>query len=198
MNTQQIEKHGEVIKFFIDNPDKGVLRKIYEGTINEKWIVDYDPLFNISCVYVQNDEYAELRKLVIDTPSTQIQISYNCGEAWYDKSIRKAFSMENQMLRVKPDEPKFKVGDWVIYDNQPEYELGQWSAKSIQSEYHRLWQPQEDDWCVFWDGYNKSYRVARFNKVATGKPRVGKYKDAQGNYFNNIAPLEYAMTLKDG
>jgi len=50
------------------------------------------------------------------------------------------------------------------------------------------WSPKYDDWCMFWNDGQKSYRIARFNQIAWGRGREGKYKDQQQNYFTHAIP----------
>jgi len=109
MNKDQVIKHGEVIKWFIDNSDKGVWSKL----MTSKWHFLTDPSFDVNYEYIQNDEYAEFRKALAD--GKQLQIKDLFGK-WldYDKNPTGKFTYTVDKYRIKSDEPKFKVGDWVI------------------------------------------------------------------------------------
>ena len=83
MNKAQIEKHGEVIRWFIDNSDKGVW---FKGFMDE-WELQTDPHFVEEYLYVQNDKYVELRKALADGKTVQLLMynqDYPNGENWTD------------------------------------------------------------------------------------------------------------------
>jgi len=71
MTKEQATKHGTVIRWFTKNSEKGVWVKHlprYEGDdTTSDWILTHEPLFSdTNKAYVQNDEYAELRKAQAD------------------------------------------------------------------------------------------------------------------------------------
>jgi len=194
MTKEQVKKHGKVIKWFCDNSSKGVYKLTSIG-----WKQVFEPNFYPTDKYVQNDEYVEFRKALADGKLIQ----YLNGHTWVDISIA-AFSLPVENYRIKPDEPKFEKGDWVIYDNQSEYELGQWNEvsnekynKSTCKDCYTKWKPQGGELCVFWDNDNIHKRefwvVSKFESICKDK----YYQDINGNRWDNIAPLEYVNTLKD-
>ena len=61
MTKEQAKKHGEVIKWYCDNADQGVLYKDCS-----EWFLTYEPSWTEDFIFVQNDEYAELRKAQAD------------------------------------------------------------------------------------------------------------------------------------
>ena len=78
MTKEQAQKHGNVIKWFIDNSDKGV----YELT-SIGWKLTDEPNFYPADKYVQNDRYAEFRKALVDGKTIQV----NDFEEWADSSF---------------------------------------------------------------------------------------------------------------
>ncbi len=54
MNSEQAEKHGEVIRWWTENSKRGVwhLTKIIGGT----WVPEHEPIWEQSHIYVQNDD----------------------------------------------------------------------------------------------------------------------------------------------
>ena len=66
MTKEQITKHKEVMLWFIENPDKGVYQQL---TPTGEWCIEYNPIFKEYFKYIQNDEYAELRKKICDLES---------------------------------------------------------------------------------------------------------------------------------
>ena len=122
MTKEQVLKHKEAIEFFINNPDRGVWTKHQSGS---GWKLDTAPNFLPLQIYVPNDDFAEFRKALINGKSIQSKIDYICpssasanlnndwNENW-DPAIY-GFHFTPEFYRIKPDEPKFRVGDWV-YD----------------------------------------------------------------------------------
>jgi hypothetical protein len=116
MTKKQAEKHSEIIKWFIDNPNKGVYCKHPEDNL---WRLSYSPTFDTILTYVQNDEYVELRKAQTDGKTIQIEYKpSNSKPYWrnYSNGEMNCFYKENN-YRIKPDKPEFKVGDWVTANN---------------------------------------------------------------------------------
>lgn len=161
---------------------------------------------------VQDDAYSEFRKALADGKIIEVRDN-NCNQ-YTDVFSPVLFNLPVERYRVKPDEPKFKVGDWVRHTNsnnigmvetKPSYETfpncENWritvNGCCYDEESFELWKPQPGEWCVLWNDEAKSYRVGKFKMIGYGSGREGSYKDEQGNYFNNIAPLEFIQTLKD-
>lgn len=214
MNAQQVEKHNKVIKWFCDNPDKGVWFDHVDG-----WKILYDPLWSLAATYIQNDEYAELRKAQADGKTIQCLVKWK--EIFDGEDIKLVKSepydiklcditfaiIKPNMLRIKPDEPEFKKGDWVRYKNSVKkitdgtspdgYCACNKDGYAYKASDLKLWQPQEGEWCVFY-GANPTktkYIVARFVKR-----KKGLYVAGYGGYsssFTNIAPKAFVDTLED-
>ena len=112
MTKEQIIKHKEVIKWFRDNPDKGVWFK----DINRGWVLITQPSFNPHYIYVQNDKYAKYRKALADGKT--IKCRRKNGDIWEKVTANIEPTRNFNSLyryRIKKDKPKFKVGDWVIH-----------------------------------------------------------------------------------
>ena len=110
MNKEQIAKHKDIMLWFIENPDKGVWIK---GGAYSVWHLHENPEFTLVGKYIQNDEYAELRKAQADGKVIEWTDNPNIvGRTWYDNTT--SFDMNIFMYRIKPDEPEFKDGDWFV------------------------------------------------------------------------------------
>lgn len=148
MTAKQVEVHGEVIKWYCDNPGKGVWCK-FENCNN--WELRHTPRFDVFTKYIQNDEYAELRKAQADGKTIQY---YSRG--WYDLKSPVQFGGSPSNYRVNLDEPTFKIGDWLrgvndgtIFQLKPEAVLN-------TRELYELWEPKEGDVVVCWiTGHSK-------------------------------------------
>lgn len=98
MNKAQVEKHYDVIRWFLDNPDKGVLYKY-----NSKWERAMTPSFNENKIYVQNDEYAEFRKALADGETIQFKEKTDDDSNWKDLSYPNFTSGSSLDYRIKPE-----------------------------------------------------------------------------------------------
>ena len=100
MTKEQVERHGAVIKWFCDNPDKGVFELTSIG-----WEITYSPEFYPADKYVQNDEFAEFRKALIDCKTIQLLMynqDFKNGENWIDTAYIDT-QKEPHRYRIKPE-----------------------------------------------------------------------------------------------
>jgi len=89
MTQEQVKTHGLVMMWFIENPDKGVWFQKYSGA---EWEFVTEPTFHqIEGRYVQNDEYAEVRK---DNWDAFASIQYNI-----DPVLRKLYIKIQERLK---------------------------------------------------------------------------------------------------
>ena len=200
MTFEQINKHKEVIKWFCDNPDKGVWRKDHR---TNNWHFCMQPEFCYSDTYVQNDEYADFRKALADGKTIQYKLS---GDNWCDaidpKSLLVGGNIKN--LRIKPEEPKFKIGDWVQRKGYSTIiqinAVDDTYVHSNTSEHYKidnveLWEPKYTELCVFWNNsIHLEYIVAQYGSSSEIE---GITKIYTKDYWDNIVPLEFVKTLKD-
>ena len=105
---------------------------------------------------VINDEYVEFRKAGAE--GKQLQVSYDDGKTWFDKLYRKISWSKSQLVRIKPEKSKFKVGDWVIHNGVPKRvtkavdgyidSLDNEVAVIMKEESLKLWKPEDGKY--FW------------------------------------------------
>jgi len=107
----------------------------------------------------------------------------------------------NKYERQREEDKLFIVGDWVKFRSG---HISMWSKSNAayvketgDMSNVELWEPSPGEMCIFWNDEMKSYRIAEFKEIASNPKRKGMYKDKQSNYFQNIAPLEYAVTIRD-
>jgi len=206
MTKEQAEKHGEVIKWWIDNTEKGVWRKI--DMPNADWYYDIAPEFNPHTKYIQNDKYAEFRMAQADGKVIQ----YTNGFEWKDlpNHYKSWTDYKVTGYRIKPNEPEFKVNDWVqdqhdvwcqildikdewiFYTNSEKFK-GSMSFEFIIEKNIKLWKPTEDEWCVFWNDNMEDYVLSQYRHNA-----IGGYASTGRHIkpFDNIAPRAFIDTLK--
>ena len=197
MNKNMIVKHREAILWFINNPDKELLIRSFR---NSKWSVTTNPKFNTQYEYIPNDIYVEFRKAEADGK-----------QIFYLNQPMRAFDRFNRSLQGYSI-LKFQPGDWIrtlASGASEEHIIGlikkdftikifePYSSYTSSIETSTLkWEPKYNEWCVFWNSNQQSYRIAKFKQIAYGSGREGQYKDQQQNYYINAAPLEFIQILK--
>lgn len=195
MNKQQVEKHGEVMKWWVDNTDKGVW-----CNTGGDWGIVNEPTFNVHYIYVQKDEYAEFRKALVEGISVEV---YNNG--YFSKRTLSMWievtgigeDIPPEHFRIKPKEPKFKVGDWVVFKGKiSQVEENSCLALGDNDSNWKLWKPKAHEWCVFWDKCISHYIMDKYCGIDYNTPDAIQYR-CSFDSFMNIAPLEFAQTLKD-
>lgn len=178
MTKEQAIKHKDVIKWWLNNTDKGVWRhnKLPDG----KWFLDKIPEFKLEYKYVQNDKYAELRKAQADGKVIQSDMKPKSNHHWVDCPSEPSWELPVYMYRIKPDEPQFKIGDWVRVKNYNDIQQvvsitrnGVSLTNYSDDEYVffnidvELWQPQEDDVVVCW-GTGSMRTLIKLDKDSLG------------------------------
>ena len=110
---------------------------------------------NISKVLIViNDEYATYRKALAEGKIVEVATDYNDVDGYIWKSMEDKefhyFSIDE--IRIKPEEPQFKAGNWVVHpDANAPWKLSQNSINHLDNSKLELWQPQLGEWCWFWD-----------------------------------------------
>ena len=185
MNKQLINKYKPEFDHWLNGGKLLCYTEVegpYYEVTDEKWD------FVCDIVFIINDEYVELRKALAEGKTIQIydgiyQHEYDPSLdrfGWRDfKSFTQSstFSKSVGSYRIKPDEPKFKVGDFVryIHSNTPKaLEINNINGGRyyfINSEMscleHELepWTPVKGEWCWFYDrSCNKYAYVAQFKE----------------------------------
>ena len=96
----------------------GAPASMHEKTLVWREVRDFNDWTPLDAVYVLNDSYSTYRKALAEGKSIQMLCKYDGMEPIWDdmteviKSI--GFVDVKEHYRVKPEEPKFKVGDWVV------------------------------------------------------------------------------------
>lgn len=170
-------------------------------------------------IFIKNDKYVKFRKALAEGKT----VLYKFG-VWTDGSKRylsitkahrfsdfsyyvledSGFQFEKVGERAYRRITKFKVGDWLHSDLEPPFKIiheKQLIAilKRTDDYNLRLWQPQLNEWCIFYSENAESFRVAKYKEKGIGKGKEGLYKDMQGNYFKYCEPYlgELPTILKD-
>ena len=109
---------------------------------------------------VINDEYATYRKALAEGKIVEVATDYNDVDGYIWKSMEDEefhhFSIDE--IRIKPEEPKFKVGDWVVHNGVAKRvtkavdgyidSLDNEVAVIMKEESLELWEPEDEKY--FW------------------------------------------------
>lgn len=140
----------------------GAPASMHEKPLVWREVRDFNDWKPLDTVYVLNDSYSTYRKALAEGKSIQMLCRYDKMEPIWDdmteviKSIGFVDVKEN--YRVKPEEPKFKVGDWVIHNGVPKRvtkavdgyidSLDNEVAVIMKEESLELWEPEDEKY--FW------------------------------------------------
>ena len=98
---------GKILYALYDLDDKNY-SAWYELHHDCKW--DHNNAYRFK--FIINDEYVEFRKAMAEGKTIQYYVDGFVG--WQDVKSLNQSCMHPTSFRIKPEEPKFKVGDWLI------------------------------------------------------------------------------------
>lgn len=167
-NVQAFYKQDDEPKWWSDKESIN-----YGGVDNFSYVIDKS-LSPEDVMVVIDDEYVKFRKALAEGRTIQCNakegendITYTAyRDTWWVDTTE--FKYATRFYRIKPEEPNFKVGDWVVNKTSK-----QRIVKKITSIYSdsvtvgntevginvmlindlELWQPQPGEWCWYskWD-----------------------------------------------
>jgi hypothetical protein len=204
MNKELIKKYKIEFEYWLndsellcllDNPDENWFKVSKDTKI---WAYDYDK--DIKFIVI-NDEYVEFRKALAEGKT--IQVFNKHTEKWID--LDKILENTNiSLYRIKPEEPQFKVGDFVctkckkhIYKIESITENGTLfntnlgaecinDRKSFYTSELEKWEPQADELCWFSEEKQESSaKLGHFTKINS----VGKYVDSSNIAWKYCEPF---------
>ena len=183
MNKELIKTYFEEFKHWLSG---GNVQVYYKKDDEPKWLTDkecieYEGHDNFSHIMqnslepedvliIIDDEYIEFRRALAEGKIVEVATDYNDVDGYIWKSMEdKEFHHFNvDEIRIKPEEPKFKVGDWVVNKKSKQRII-----KKVTSVYSdsdtvtvgdskvginvmlikdlEIWQPVIGEWCVMYD-----------------------------------------------
>ena len=178
---------------------------------------------SVNALFVINDEYVELRKALAEGKIIQIYDAIYQHE--YDPSLDRfgwrdfksftassSFSKTPDLYRIKPYEPKFKVGDFVTPLNR-DINCSIWQIDNILScntlvsgstmldpRTLQPWTPVKNEWCWFWDKCTPHRPTLRqYDIFPEGYGEENMFHDSEQNPFDFCEPFLNSLPsyLKD-
>lgn len=143
----------------------GAPASMQDRTLIWREVRDFNDWKHLDTVYVLNDSYSIYRKALAEGKTVQYNPITQYNNRWDDiPSINPNVYDTIKNYRIKPDEPKFKVGDLVelLHTNNPrligvvkKLDISQafieWGNSRSWKSFDKLifWQPKEDEWCWY-------------------------------------------------
>ena len=188
MNKELIKKYKAEFDHWL-NGGKLLLKQI-NLVIPAEWEEfeeDWDwPIDELAVII--NDEFVEFRKALAEGKIVQ----YNFGNyginrkdfpnTWKDLDLSIGILADRACpdnYRIKQEEPKFKVGDWIT-DGIEVWQHKENCRVKNQTSWS-LWKPKPGEWCWFWDEILKNPVLLQFERFCS----TGLYK------YETNTKLEY-------
>ena len=238
MNIKLIKKYKKEFDHLVEGGNVLMGKRDYNnGAV--KWYPSISNPFiesSESIVVVINDEYVKYRKALAEGKELETIANHSAtavsypsdtdsiiGLTWkpYNRDF-KGLIASPRCYRIKPDENKFKVDDWVIelcpdVDDyckpKPSGEPFQikevikgntgWLYKKEKDNYNRelfeayliKWKPQANEWCWFWDA---SHEI-KYSNLSQFVDMYGTKFRTKGATYENCAPFTEKLPqhLKD-
>ena len=128
---------------------------------------------NPNMIYVINDVYVEFRKALVEGKTIEKNygsMGFGYPNKWDAFSTKFGVKFEHNIecYRIKPDEPQFKVGDWVRAPSGKVYCVTE--TNLIHGTEHFIqWQPTEGEW-VYSIKDTDSFEVYRYKHYTNPRP----------------------------
>ena len=178
MNKELIKKYKAEFAHWLNGG------KLQAKFVNDPWEEAPEGIFSfttINFILVIEDEYVELRKALAEGKTIQMYCKYDgVTPIWDDmteviKSI--GFVMTKENYRIKPEEPKFKVGDWIrdLRDNSV-FQINSENFNlnlSITNGVYIHWQPKLGELVIFKDK-NSIISIIKYNGETNVYPFIGE------------------------
>ena len=210
MNKQLINKYKPEFDHWL-NEGKILYKHMHSNAWwnDEPW--DYSPDY-IGAIII-NDDYAEFRKALAEDKIIQIYdvIEQHSSDRTFDRfgwrdfksfTTSSSFSKTPDLYRIKPDQPKFKVGDFVTPLNR-EINCSVWKIDKVLScntlvsngimldpRTIQLWTPVKGEWCWFWDKCTPHRPTLRqYDIFPEGYSEENMFHDSEQNPFDFCEPF---------
>ncbi len=167
MNKELIKKYkaefehwlnGGKLICLIDNPNENWFQVLPNSQVFESSYT-----FPIKHIVI-NDEYVEFRKALAEGKTVQVNNLFN--DAWTD-IITPKFTCRVEYYRIKPEEPQFKVGDFVRNTSSDIIFKYDDTMLAPDSSCCIKWKPQAGELCWFGSSGISNHAVLSITKDLT-------------------------------
>lgn len=166
------------------------------GKLSWRKVNSFNDWVALDTKYVINDEYVEFRKALAEGK----EVLYLSGNNIWQPFTSKNFTLPIDRYRIKPDKPKLKVGDWVkARDYTGNVIFTKYSKnQAFREGYYKKvekWQPQEGEWCVFWNNNSCERTTAMFSHKSKLEIFYSIGDNTDSIAWENIAPVTFDVSL---
>lgn len=161
-------------------------------------------------VIVIDDMFVEFRKALAEGRHIQFfntkERLYNSSKplnTWQDIDKIRTHGRPSD-YRIKPEEPEFKIGDYVRYihaNSQKPLRIVNINCERYYFENAEIilrideiekWEPMRGEICIFWDNYMEEAFIARFNYITNEKDSKYMCMEDQ-SWWDNCMPFTGAL-----
>ena len=196
MNIATLDKYWKELEYYknggslqarvwISDPNDGdTSYTLWYKVGEEGW--DINKVFSYTLDYdnlqiIMDDSYSIYRKALAEGKIIQFHYTNSTIglDEWQDIN-NLAFLHSTDLYRIKPEEPKFKIGDWVRNNSSNvtfKYTTGMLKPDPFCCEH---WQPQPDDYAWFYDYEKYTPTFGKFIQVENDK-YLAEIADGKGS-----------------
>lgn len=156
-------------------------------------LVDSLEDFNKDVKYiVLRDSYFPYRTALAEGRTVEVYATYGVKaldeQPWRRFAIGcSTFDLPVECYRIKPEEPRFKVGDWIRQGDR----VFQYTYKDLQydkanpthCQNDEKWEPREGKICIFWDT-RESYAI-----IDTFRYKTNNKYHTENTFWDNCMPF---------
>ena len=199
MNKKIINKYKAEFDYWLNGGSLCIYRTDTEEFWEPTTILNWDPSKPETILYIINDKYVEFRKALAE--GKVIEYLGQSSNVWHEVQ-EPDFNLHPTCYRIKPDEPKFKVGDFVRYAhaNSPKtLEINNingdrycFTNSEMSCLEHELepWTPVKGEWCWFWDKCTPHRPTLRqYDIFPEGYGEENMFHDSEQNPFDFCEPF---------
>ena len=207
MNLELIRKYEKEFLHMLHG-GKVIMGKKDPITNTTKWYPSVlNPFVETSdtTVVVIDDEYCTYRKVLADGKTIEYYTiaNYKCTITRMDEleDLIKSNHSGKYIFRIKPEEPEFKIGDWITV-NGPTGPFTE-CISGVADDTYTLsgtnicyksqaskWEPKEDEVCIFWDdNWVTKAIIIKFNYINNSN----QYTAIDNTCWDNCMPFTGAL-----
>ena len=156
-------------------------------------------------VVVIDDIYCTYRKALAEEKTVEVYVLHGVKaldeQPWRRFAIGcSTFDLPVECYRIKPDEPEFKIGDYVryIHTNSPkplrivnincERYYFENAGIILRIDEIEKWEPREGEVCIFWNNDSNTAVIAKLRYIVS----TGTYR-TEHSYWDNCMPFTGAL-----
>ena len=209
MNKKIINKYKAEFDYWLNGGSLCIYRTDTEEFWEPTTILNWDPSKPETILYIINDKYVEFRKALAE--GKVIEYLGQSSNVWHEVQ-EPDFNLHPTCYRIKPDEPKFKLGGFVRYIhttypraleinniNGNRYYFTNSEMSCLEHELEP-WTPVKGEWCWFWDKCTPHRPTLRqYDIFPEGYGEENMFHDSEQNPFDFCEPFLNSLPsyLKD-